>query len=283
MVTAIIAALFMLIPLGATTAYLTAKDSADETTGGVGRWCSVPNPADHPNVYRLKDFPTYSSSSSSMIIVPVVRNGEFGAGGGDGRLGVRAWACDSSSLTTGSTIKVTSWRNTSSSPTLDWLAPVGGNGLASRRLNPDSGLGKEVTKLHRHGSTALGDAEVILNDRQRYSWIMSSNRNKNSRDASPPCSLSLCTVSIEKPPTFADGFTGDATGTREPKNSVEYLASGYWVNGGDFDKSAPHPVNLTQYGNDIASTDGRQVQWVVMEWWGSTTPTKDMVLEVFVQ
>ncbi|UVI35965.1 hypothetical protein [Brevibacterium spongiae] len=281
MITAILAALLLLVPVSVTTAYLTDRATADQTTGGVGRWCSVPNPAENPNVYRLKDFPTYSSNGSSMIIVPVVRNGEFGSGGGDGRLGVRTWACDSTRLTNNSTLKVTSWRNSSGSGSINWRTQA--STLAASRLDPASGLGARLSFLHREGSTSLAGAELTTNDRQLYSWIVSSNRTKTNRDAFPSCATSLCWINIEAYPTFSNAFTGDTSGSRTLDNSVQYLASSYWINGGDFDKSAAHPVNLAPYANNIDSFDGRQVQWVVMEWWGSTTPSNDMVVEVFVR
>ena len=43
MVTAILAALLLLVPVGVTTAYLTSRATAGQTAGGLGRWCSVPS------------------------------------------------------------------------------------------------------------------------------------------------------------------------------------------------------------------------------------------------
>lgn len=301
MVVAVLAALILLVPIGFTTAYLTDNAAADKTTGGTGRWCSVPNPKEHPNVYRLKDFPSHQwsgSNSSYMIIVPVVRNDEFGPGGGDGRLGVRAWACQSSTLTTSSSIKVTAWRNASSSQTtMTWLNRVGGDGFASHRLSLTSNFGAQLAKLHREGSTNLGGTGLTFSDRERYTWLMSSGRNRSSVSASPACATNLCTLNIDPNPTFSTGFQPDTEGTREPTNKVEYLASSYWKDAGTWTGglvSGPteQTVNLNAYsgpqppfanGTGPASTDGRQVEWVVMEWWGSTTPTDDMVLEVFVR
>lgn len=301
-IAAVFAALILVLPIGFTTAYLTDTKTAADTSGGTGRWCSVPTPEKQPNVYRLKDFPTHQwsgSGTSSMIIVPVVRNGEFGPGGGDGRLGVRAWACQSSSLTTSSSIKITSWRNASSNQgTMNWLNRVGGDGFASHRLSLTSDFGAQLAKLHREGSTNLLGAGLTFNDRQRYTWLMSSGRDRSSTSASPTCLTNLCTLDIDPYPTFSAGFQADTAGTREAKNSVEYLASSYWKDagtwtGGVVTRPTEQPVNLTAYsgspkppfanGTGPASTDGRQVEWVVMEWWGSTAPTDDMVLEVFVR
>ena len=296
MIVAALAALALFFPIGATAAYLTSVKDAPTTTGGTGRWCAVPDPATHPNVYRLKSFQPYSSTGSSIIIVPVVNNGEFGPKGTSRRLGVRAWACKSDSLVSNSQVKVTAWR-TSTSPTLNWLPRVNGNGFASHRLDPLNGFGAGIVKLHRNGSTGVGGASLTLNDRQKYSWLMSSNRNKTNREAKPSCLTTACILSIDENPTFASAFEPDTSGSGPSDNSVEYLASSYWTGSGQWDGglvSGPseQQVNLNGYagpqppfsnGSGPTSTDGRQVQWVVMEWWGSTTPTDDMVLEVFVR
>lgn len=296
MIVAALAALALCFPIDATTAYLTSMKDAPTTTGGTGRWCAVPDPATHPNVYRLKSFKPYSSTGSSIIIVPVVNNGEFGTKGTSQRLGVRAWACKSDSLVSNSQVKVTAWR-TSASPTLNWLPRVNGNGFASHRLDPLSGFGAEIVYLHRNGSTGLGGASLTLNDRQKYSWLMSSDRTKTAREAKPSCVTTGCVLSIGTIPTFASAFKPDSSGSRPAVNSVEYLASSYWTGSGQWDGGlvtgpSEQQVKLNGYtgpqppfsnGSGPTSTDGRQIEWVVMEWWGSTAPTEDMVLEVFVQ
>lgn len=286
-----LAGLVLLFPVGFTTAYLTAETDEATTSGGTGRWCSVPDPEKQPNVYRLNEFPTIKwagSETSRMIIVPVVNNGEFGPSEGNRRLGVRAWSCKSDTLTAAGSVKVTTWRNASSKQTtMNWSSD-GSDRFASQRLNPKSSFGEILTNLHRHGTKG---GAINGNDRQRYSWVMSSGQTKSSKTP-PTCSNSSCSIALDPNPTFATGFQADAAGTREPKNSVEYLASGYWTGAGTFDRSSAHPVNLAPYsgtkppfanGTGPSSTDGRQVQWVVMEWWGSTTPSDDMVLEVFVR
>lgn len=90
------------------------------------------------------------------------------------------------------------------------------------------------------------------------------------------------------PPAFAAAFNGDTGSSRKLTNSVPYRANAYWKDAGTWTGSFLSPptvqtVNLAPYGNYLSSSDGRQVEWVVMEWWGSTTPTDDMVLEVFVE
>lgn len=287
MITAIIAALLLLVPVGATTAYLTSVKDAPTTTGGTGRWCTVPDPAQHPNVYRLNAFPSvaHSTGTSRMIIVPVVRNGAFGPGGGDGQLGVRTWSCASSGLPSDSTLKVTSWRNASGAGSIVWKPQT--SNLASSRLDPTTGLGANLSDLHRRGSNG---SPLSGSARERYSWIISSGRSKSTPNATATCDVVIltenCRVVVEPAPTFPNAFPYD-TG-RTANNSQPYLATGYWKDSGQWSgKFATLPtaldVKLAPYANNIASTDGRQVQWVVMEWWGSTEPTEDMVLEVFVR
>lgn len=300
MIVAALAALALCFPIDATTAYLTSMKDAPTTTGGVGRWCAVPDPKTHPNVYQLTEFGK-SGFGTRMNIVPVIRRGnDFGPGGGDGHLGVRAWACNDSALTSSSNIKVTAWRTPASPGTLYWLPRVGGNSAASHRLDPENGLGDTLNTLHRSGSKVLDITEPYLSfsDRQQYAWIMSSNRTKSNRNANPPCIVPACTtLPIYNTPTFSSGFNADSGESQTPENSVTYMASAYWDDAGKWTGglvSAPtlRDVKLQTYagpqppfsnGSGPTSTDGRQVQWVVMEWWGSTTPTDDMVLEVFVQ
>ena len=288
MITAILAALLLLVPVSVTTAHLTNRATAGQTSGGVGRWCSVPNPAENPNVYRLSEFDRQNwggSEVSYMIIVPVVRNGEFGAGGGDGRLGIRAWACDSSQLTSNSSLKVTAWRNGSASADFTWLPPKNGSGLPSRRLSPASGFGQTVSKLHRNGTSG---GTLKDDDRQLYSWLLSSGRTKSEPKKVPPYTTLTHNYDVTPAPTFAAAFNGDTSSSRTLTNSVPYRANSYWKDAGTWTGSFLSPptvqtVNLAPYGNNLSSSDGRQVEWVVMEWWGSTTPSNDMVLEVFVE
>lgn len=286
--------LVLLVPTSLTAAYLTAERTAEQTTGGVGRWCSVPTPEKQSNVYRLSDMPYYSSSESSLAIVPVVNNGEYGPTGGTGRLGVRLWTCNAN-LASDSHVKVTAWRNEGdASANKVWLPPRG-ESFASHRLDPTQGFGQEITELHRTGSNPGGGANIVAPDRSRYSWIVSSDRTKSNRTASDTCrTTTLCIIDVDAAPTFANGFNSDTSGSRSRSNSVEYLASGFWAGSGQFSPGDPKDVNLDVYpetaprppfsnGQGPSSTDGRQIQWVIMEWWGSTTPSDDMVVEVFVR
>lgn len=285
-------ALALLVPTTLTAAYLTAEQTAQQTVGGVGRWCSVPTPEKQSNVYRLSAMPYYTSSESRMAIVPVVNNGEYGPSGGERRLGVRLWACDGSRLSSGSQVKITAWRNTGSRVSNKVWLPRHGSGFAGHRLNPTQGFGAEIVRLHREGSTSLLNSSLVLSDRSKYSWLVASGRSKNLRDARPGCATVLCSITIDPVPTFTDAFNSDTGTSRTPSNSVEYLASGYWSGAGSFSSGTPNPVNLAAYSGPQApfgnnqgptSTDGRQIQWVIMESWGTTAPSEDMVVEVFLR
>lgn len=310
-VVAVLSALVLLFPIGFTTAYLTDKVTASKTSGGTGRWCSVPNPKQHPNVYRLKEFPRYSdakegtenpfSANPGFIIVPVVNtNGEFaptdgsGAGTAGSRdLSVRLWSCDATSQSTNSSIKVTGWRATGSA-TPYWLSEKSA-GFAGQRLDPTRGFGLELAKLHVRGTSRLtgGLQHLTGSDRQLYTWILSSNRTKTDLSADPDCLTHLCVINIKEVPSFQQAFKNDTGGAGAPSNSVEYSGQSYWNDSGDLSPNNPRNVRMTSYsgarrppfaqGQRPTSTDGRQVQWVVMEWWGSTAPSDDMVAEVVLR
>lgn len=281
----------LLVPTSLTLAYLTAEDSARQTEGGTGRWCSVPAPEKQSNVYRLADMPHYASSNSSLIIVPVVNNGEFGPGGGARTLATRLWACGSASLTSGSNVKITAWRNEGSAAADTRWLPREGTGFAGHRLDPTGGFGKQIAGLHFTGSLPGGGAYLEGSDRSKYTWLVASGRTKSNPSASDSCSTTaLCVINIGPIPTFANAFDANAGSSRSPNNSVEYRAAGFWTGDGVLAPGSPKEVQMDPYtgpaapfsnGQRPTSSSGRQVQWVVMEWWGSTAPSDDMVIEVF--
>lgn len=286
----LLVALVLLVPTAVTVARFTSEDTAASTSGGTGQWCAVPTPETQSNVYRLQDMPqyTFGDDTSHMIIVPVVNNGEFGPTGGNGRIGARLWACDSSQLTDDSWVKVTSLRRHGTAEELVWTNRQS-EGFAGHRLNPEEGFGAQLSQLHRQGS---GDGVVRGYERSEYTWLVSSGRTKEVTDAFPACSDSECQIDLTPHATFAQGFQHDTGTDRAPDNAVEYLGSGYWSGPRTFTPNEVNPVQLVTYTGPQppfqnqqgpTSTDGRQVQWVVMQWWGSTEPSDDMVIEVFLE
>lgn len=279
--------LALLVPTAGTLAYFTSQDSAEPTNAGAGRWCSVPTPEEHSNVYRLSDMPHYDDFGSQMIIVPVVNNVEFEPiedSTGSGRLGARLWACNTDALTSSSNIKITAWRNRTSE-NLVWLPPAG-DGVAGQRLDPTEGFGgQEVSRLHRDGSRGVSGARLGGEARGIYTWLVSSGRNQLDRAGVAPCTggVTACPyVGITPNATFADAFSSDGQDLREASNSVSYPGRNFY----DFRPvSGPRvrDTTLSSYQGDLASQDRQQVQWVVMEWWGATQPTEDMAVEIFVE
>lgn len=303
------------LPGSATGAYLTDSRAAAASDAGTGSWCALPDHSTHPNVYRLADLPTFASAldgfTTRMIVVPVVqpvgdRAQDFaplvqGSSSTTSALtlGVRLWAC-SATFPAGSQLKITAWRrDAGSSPDTAWLTPVSAT-WAGQRLDPQQGWGLEVQRLHRWGTRPPGEYTTNVRGvhRQQYSWVLSSNRRATALTAKPYCGSLECTLELKSTYDWQYTFAADdgtSTTSAPPPNSVTYLAAKYWTGAGDWPTTtvAASPTVLEPYAADTPlplsstgypdSTDGRQVQWVVMEWWGSATPTPDLRVEVFLQ
>lgn len=288
---ATLALLLFVLPVAGTTAFLTAEATTPQTQSGTGRWCAVPAPENRSNVYRLADFPHYSGQNTRMVIIPAVHNGDFGPVNGSGTLGVRLWACHASSLPATGQVKVTAWRNDGSDGTPQWLSRDG-TGAAQHRLDPNNGFGAEIRELHRTGSNPGGGANVISQDRSRYSWLLSSGRTRSTPTAFPSCATILCIIDIDPHPSLPNAFVPDSATGRPHNNSVTYLGAKYWSGGGNFTPGERYPLTMQPYtgpappwadGGGPLSQDGRQVQWVVIEAWGVSTTPQDLVVEVFIE
>lgn len=290
---AIVALLLFALPPAVTTAFLTDQAISAQTQSGTGRWCAVPAPEHRNNVYRLTDLPLYSSQNTRTVIIPVVHNGEFGPVNGPGTLGVRLWACRPSSLSSTGQVKVTAWRNDGDDGTPSWL-PRQGTGAASHRLDPTQGFGAAINQLHRTGTNAGGGANVLLSDRSRYSWLLSSDRTRSNPTAFPSCATSLCIIDIDTHPSLTNAFVPDSATGRPHNNSVTYLGAKYWSGSGDFTPGERYPLTMQPYtgpappwanGAGPLSLDGRQVMWVVIEAWGlnQNPVANDLMVEVFIE
>lgn len=241
--------------------------------------CGVPNADDQSNVYQLNEIPENSTTDSHIMIVPVVNNGEYGGGSGDGRLGVRAWSCGDTELSSSNSLKVTSWSNSGTVSDLQYISGANTDKFSEMRLDTEKGYGKELADISRAGSTNLLGAGLTGDDRDLYSWLISSDRNNSNTAANPSCQTALCTLNIDPVPTFNDAFSNSG---EESAVNVEYLASHSKKAG--FKARSIHNTVLDPYNDTTtpSSLNAGQIRWVVVEWWGDDTPSDDMVLELFV-
>lgn len=346
---AVIAAFALLlggIPTAVTGAYLTASATAS-SAAAVGNWCGVPDSATNANVYPLNTFTsvTASGTTSRMMIVPVLNNGDFDASsaatGADGQLGVRLWSCTPTALT--GTVKATAWRGVGTAANVSGYS----TSMAQARVNPAaSGLGAELRDLHRAAtSTTTKDTTSGMNvTSSRYTWLLDSTRTSGADFASvPACADRTCAVAPSKTGTsFANAFSGTESATTANAvqgNSATYLGGTYYPKNGAWPTTsrtltqteinkcnyflswlfnpsecswsqrwAPGSTTTTttvQVDNDpvvypkvltatntataaqrtaaLNDTTGDVVQWVVLEWTGSTIPATDMEIEVYVK
>lgn len=242
--------------------------------------CGVPNADDQSNVYQLNEIPENSTTDSHIMIVPVVNNGEYGGGSGDGRLGVRAWSCGDTELSSSNSLKVTSWSNSGTVSDLQYISGANTSKFSEMRLDTEKGYGKEIADISRGGSSNLLGAEITGNDRDRYSWLISSGRDNSNTAADPSCKSSMCRLNVDPVPTFNKAFSNSG---EESAVNVEYLAS-HSKQASGFNPRSIHNTVLDPYNDTTtpSSLNAGQIRWVVVEWWGDDTPSDDMALELFV-
>lgn len=283
------------IPTAVTGANFTAQAQASAAIG-MGQWCSTPNPTTKKNVHPLSTLP--SVAGTRMIIVPVVPAGEYLATdtpAESGRLGIRVWGCGD---VTNSALKVTAWRGSGAPTAGDWITAPANGSYASARLNPAGTLGTELRNLHSGSSVPGGvDPSTGVNaSTSRYSWLLDSTRDRGAKSAAnPACGNKSCVVAPSK--TGASFSSALSLNEAAPAsgavvgNSVTYLASKYYAEGGTWPVNAngsaaapaasPTKVASPGFANPLADTSGRLLQWVVIEWTGATPPPS-VEVEVFV-
>lgn len=318
----LLACLVLGLPTAVTGAYWTTRHDAPATTAGTGRWCSVPNHQLQPNVYPLTTFPTIplpEGGTVRMLAVPVVNNASYGPAKITSTVKVRLWACNAQALTTAPTMKVTAWRKASAATTdpLVWNAaatsPLSTSysaTLPAQRLNLTTGWGKKLQDFHRLGSN--NGTSVTDPLRTQYSWIIGHGRTKTTPTTDASCTysslLGSCEINTNGYPKWADAFRADTGTAGDYTNSVTYTARKFWTGSGTWPTTTPQPTDLqldaytpalslpyntgttTVTNNQLSPTTtngtptGRQVEWVVMEWWG-TTPASygDLAAEVLLE
>ncbi len=294
-----------LIPSGVTGAFWVSSAAGNAVTPGAGDWCATSDPATNPRILRLADLPTITGVDGVTIhiaAVPVANNAAWGAGSGNRNLAVKLSSC--ATTLSSFDLRITAWSNpTSGGGALTWAAGTGAVAPASR-LDLTQGYGIQLQRLARWGATNGGNGTTVTTEAaRRFSWLVSDPRSRTNVAANPACSDRRNCTPAAGP---IDGNTasiantwvaaGNPTATFPP--SYIYPARTYAENnnsatGGDWAAAnglagtgraagTVTTTTLVPTTDAIAPTsvDGNQVQWVVLEWWGTTPPTADLVAEI---
>jgi hypothetical protein len=314
-VVAVVAAVAAFVsPVASTGAFYTATTTGATADAGTGQWCAAPDPAVSGSRFvRLSSLPV-ATGNTRMAIVPVANNAAWGGGTGSKGFGVRLWGC--SDTPPNDTLRVTAWANPASPiPAATWLA---NNGVApSSRLDTSAGLGLSLRTLAL-AATVDATKPLIGNssgDARRYSWLVANGRTNTTQTADPTtcqyvlnlliyCSFPL-TNSSSGDNTFAQTFntspwtTPNIVGVDYTARTLAIQSTTGWSNGAAYLNSTcgvlgllictTNPAATTLSGTAatdaslLASSDGNQLQWLVIQWTGTTAPTSDLVLETFLQ
>lgn len=287
----------LLIPSGVTGAYWTASAPGGAGTAGIGDWCATPDPSSNPRAIRIADIPTVSGTSVNMIAIPVANNASWGGGDVNRTLAVKLQTCSTSIPSTFS-LRVTAWSNPASGAgATTWMNPANTGIAPSSRLNLAAGRGSEIQAL-------AAAATVNSVDARRFSWLLSGTRTSSSPAANQnSCQGASCIVNAAAV-TGSSAFIANNWSAVLP--SVTYQATTYarstlsypgagWANAdrlnipgqGPPNNSPAQPIATTMVpvpanasaATTMASSDGNLMQWVVIQWSG-TTPPSDLIAEI---
>ncbi|KQW05095.1 hypothetical protein ASC66_15630 [Leifsonia sp. Root4] len=294
------AAAALLIPSGVTGAYWTTTAAGAAVTPGVGDWCATPDPAANPRIIRLSDIPETTGADGAairMAIIPVANNAAWGGDGTTARtLAVKLRTC--STTIPAFNLRITAWSNSTANTGATTFAN-GGAVAPSSRLSLTAGRGSEIQKLARWGqSTSSGGTTVSNLEARRFSWLVSGSRTSASPAAAPAdCHNRACApdfTAVAAPSAFvANNWTTTPSATysaatfalNTPGGGSDWgSASGLNANGNPNSNSivsatATTLVPSTSDATALASTDGNVMQWVVIQWSG-TTPPSDLLAEI---
>jgi hypothetical protein len=319
---AALAAAFALVlvslPTEGSGALWTTTTTASTAAAGTGQWCAAPDPSEVGARYiRLSSITTSVGTNQFMAIVPVANNAAWGGGAtGSKTLGVRLWGCQTAPV---GSLRVTAWSNPATAVADNWLTGSTTTVAPTSRLDPASGLGAQLKGLALGATVTATNTLLGLGgtsgDLRRYSWLISDGRTSAAPTtdpaqcnystvipASPTCSVTI-TNSSGVDSSFANlfnilpwtGSTITATTytarTWATESSSGWGATNAWLNNTSTGLITAGTVaaatTLTgPSGSDatvLASTNGNLMQWVVIDWTGTTTPPSDLVLEVFLQ
>jgi hypothetical protein len=298
-----------------TGAYWNTTVTAANTTLGVGEWCAAPDPAiSGARFIRLSSVTTDIGSNRKMVIVPVANNANWGGGTGSKKLSVRLWGC--SETPAADTLRITAWSNPSSALGRTFLA---GNTVApATRLNPNTAasLGVNIRDLAVDTTTIASNVlGFVSGDARRFSWIVSSGRTSAAPTTDPStcyvllsglgeCRISM-TSGLNGTGTVASTFTqlfnitpwsgtNIAPTTYGARSYATQTPTGWGAaTGGSTWLNYTCALGCTTVGADVAltgtassdatlfgSSDGNLMQWVVITWTGTITPTDDLVVEI---
>lgn len=292
------AALLLAVPTAVTGAFWTASQTASAQTSGSGTWCATPDPAADPRLIRLADIP---GNGVRLVIIPVANNTAWGAGTGTRQLGVRLWSCQEQLPPT--SLRISSWANATSVTGLTWLQ--GSTPAPVSRLDPATGYGLQLANLARFGdpNATQGGAEVANTGTsnapaRRYSWILTAGRSRDSDPVfEPGCrggvmGLVSCHPLLGSTSAAAAYPLQTWTGPAAPNHfyaagTYAQTGSGGWardgLNGLLRFVSRSDVLMEPNTTNDMTTTNGNLMQWVVIEWSGTDTPPPDMLAEIVLQ
>jgi hypothetical protein len=309
-VAALAAALLLLVsPLGS-GAYWTATTSPSSAAVGAAQWC-MPPAAAASNAQYVKLSTLTSTASGKVAILPVGNTAAWGGGTGTRTIKVTLFSCQDAAATTppatlADSLRVTSWAVASTSAQRGWLNSTQAVAPGAR-LDPTSALGTTILGYAQKpaATTTLGDNVI-----GRYSWGVASGRTAAAPAANPtvtcpilslvlPCSLAITNGAADD--TFAQAFD---TNPWDGVASVNYTLTTFatqssalvtgWSGNLDLNgcllmtvlgctPTAIVPAMTVPTGTtdaQLSTANGNALQWLVLQWTGSTTPTDDIYAQV---
>ncbi|HMH58648.1 MAG TPA: hypothetical protein VK537_05660 [Galbitalea sp.] len=310
------ALLLFSLPTEGTGALWTTTTTASTAAAGTGQWCAAPDPSEvGARFIQLSSITTNVGTNEQMAIIPVANNAAWGGGTGTKTLGVRLWGCQTAPV---GSLRVTAWSNPVPAVADNWL--TGSTVAPASRLDPGSGLGAQLKGLAL-GATVTGAPAPLVGtpsgDVRRYSWLIAGGRTSTSPAADPPqctyltsalgtatCPVTL-TNSSGADSSFANLFNVTPwSGTTITSTSytahtwATQSATGWGTTNGWLNVTCG-ALALLECGTNVtattltgtaasdatllASTNGNLLQWVVVQWTGTTAPPSDLVVEVFLQ
>jgi hypothetical protein len=309
------ALLLIALPTQGTGATWTTTTTASTAAAGTGQWCAAPDPSEvGARFIQLSTVTTIVGTNQRMAIIPVANNTAWGGGTGSKTLGVHLWGCQTAPV---GTLRVTAWSNPATAVADNWL--TGSTVAPASRLDPANGLGAQLKGLAQGATITATNTLLGLGgtsgDLRRYSWLISGGRTSAAPTTDPPqCNYSTvipasptCSVTITNSSgadtSFANLFnvtpwTGSTIAsttytarTWATESTTGWGATNAWLNvtGTGLLQNGTVAAATTLTGTSatdatlLGTTDGNQMQWLVVDWTGTTTPPTDLVLEVFLQ